>query len=165
MRIEAFDPSRHQRNGFELGNEKLDEYLKKHMTQGVKKDIVRAYVAVTENMEVIGYYTLSASLIKHDDLQDEDAKKLPRYPVPAVLLARMATDAKAKAEGLRIGSRLLVHALKQAMKAAETIGVKCVVVDAKPEAIGFYSRFGFIPLKDGEGSRLYLATGTIRKLI
>ena len=164
MKIEAFDASRHHRKDFTSGNARLDEYLKKHMTQGVKKNIVKAYVAVSDSMDVIGYYTLSASFVRWDDLQAEDAKKLPKYPVPAVLLARMGTDEKARAQRLRVGSRLLIHALKQALKASESIGVQCVIVDAKPEAVGFYSRFGFIPLKDGEGLRLYISTETIKRV-
>jgi hypothetical protein len=40
----------------------------------------------------------------------------------------MASDTKACETGLRVGSRLLIHALKQALRAADTIGVKCVIV-------------------------------------
>ena len=64
---------------------------------------------------------------------------------------------------LRIGSRLLIHALKQALLASETIGVQCVIVDSKPEAVAFYQRFGFIPLKR-DGLKLYLPIRTIKTL-
>lgn len=83
--------------------------------------------------------------------------------MPAVLIGRMASDTKARETGQRIGSRLLIHALKQALCAADTIGVQCVIVDSKPEAVGFYRRFGFLPLL-GDGLKRYLPIGTIKRL-
>ena len=76
----------------------------------------------------------------------------------------MASDRRARAAGLRIGSRLLIHALKQVLIAAEVIGVQAVIVDSKPEAVVFYRRFGFLPLSS-TGQRLYLPVGTIRRLL
>jgi len=64
----------------------------------------------------------------------------------------------------RIGSKLLIHALKQALAASDTIGVQCVIVDSKPEAVGFYRRFGFVPLKQ-DGLKLYLPVSTIRQMV
>lgn len=164
MRIEAFDATQHDRKEFESGNAKLDEYLHRHLSQGVKKSIVQAYVAVDDNGKVQGYYTLSAAHVLHEDFPESVAKKLPRYPVPAALLGRMATDLKARQSGQHIGSKLLIHAMKQTLKAGNTLGVACIVVDAKPEAVGFYQRFGFMPLKQEDGLRLYLSVDTIRKM-
>lgn len=164
MKIEAFDAARHDRSGFESGNPKLDEYLQRHLSQGVKKGIVQAYVAVDDTGKVLGYYTLSAAHIRHDELPDNVAKKFPRYPIPAALLGRMATDTKTRNTGLNVGSKLLVHAMKQTLKAGSTLGVACVVVDAKPEAASFYQRFGFVPLKQADWLRLYLPVDTIRKM-
>ena len=76
----------------------------------------------------------------------------------------MATDTQARANGLRIGSKLLIHALKQALIAADTIGVQSVIVDSKPEAVSFYQRFGFLPLKQ-DGLKLYLPISTIRQMV
>lgn len=87
----------------------------------------------------------------------------PTLRHPAVLIGRMASDQKARNAGQRIGSRLLIHALKQALRASDTIGVQCIIVDSQPEAIGFYRRFGFIPLKQ-DGLKLYLPINTIKKM-
>jgi predicted GNAT family N-acyltransferase len=164
MRIEVFDAAQHDRSGFVSGNSKLDEYLQRHLSQGMKKGIVQAYVAIDGTTKILGYYTLSAAHIRHDELPDDVAKKFPRYPIPAVLLGRMATDVKARSAGLHVGSKLLIHAMKQALKAGGTLGIVCVVVDAKPEAVSFYQRFGFLPLKQEDGLRLYLPIDTIRKM-
>lgn len=163
MRIVVFDAVQHDRTGFESGNPKLDEYLQRHLSQGVKKGLVQAYVAIDEVGKVLGYYTLSAAHILNEELPDAIARKFPRYPIPAALLGRMATDVKTRSTGLHVGSKLLIHAMKQTLKAVDTLGVACIVVDAKPEAIGFYQWFGFLRLKQADGLRLYLPIDTIKK--
>jgi predicted GNAT family N-acyltransferase len=125
--------------------------------------LAQVYVAVDETSRVLGYYTLSAASLSHEELPDSLSRRLPKYPVPAVLIGRMASDQRARADGLRVGSCLLIHALKQTLRASDTIGVQCVIVDSKPEAVGFYRRFGFLPLKD-DGLKLYLPTDTLKKL-
>lgn len=163
MKIVLFEPRRHDRSGFACGHAGLDEYLKRYASQSLRHHLAQVYVAEDEAGRVLGYYTLSAASLSHEELPDNLARSLPKYPVPAVLSGRMASDSRARADGLRVGSRLLIHALKQALRAANTIGVQCVIVDSKPEAVGFYRRFGFLPLKD-DGLRLYLPTDTLKKL-
>ncbi len=64
---------------------------------------------------------------------------------------------------LKLCFKLVIHALKQALKAVEIMGVMCVIVDAKPEAVTFYQKFGFQFLTESE-NRLYLPVITIVKL-
>jgi len=163
MKIVLFDSARHDRSGFACGHAGLDEYLQRHASQSMRNQLVRVYVAEDMQGKVLGYYTLSAASLRHEELPENLARRLPKYPVPAVLIGRMASDRTARESGQRIGSRLLIHALKQALRAAETIGVQCVIVDSKLEAVGFYQRFGFLPLKQ-DGLKLYLPVGTIRKM-
>jgi len=164
MSLEPFDAKKHQRKNFCSGNSQLDDYLKKRMSQGVKKGLVKAYVLADEAGDVLGYYTLSSASVSWSDIPEGVAKKLSKYPIPAALLGRMAVDEKAREQGHRVGSKLLVHAMKQALIAADTIGVLCVIVDAKPEAVGFYTRFGFQTMKQSDECRLYLPIQTIKRL-
>lgn len=163
MRIVPLDLQRHDRKAFTCGHDGLDQYLRRYAGQAIRNGLARVYVAEGDEGEVLGYYTLSAASVRHRDLPPDQARALPRYPVPAVLIGRMASDTKARETGQRIGSRLLIHALKQALRAADTIGVQCVIVDSKPEAVGFYQRFGFLPLL-GDGLKLYLPIGTIKRM-
>lgn len=163
MKIVPFDPGHHDRAGFACGDDKLDEYLRRYASQSLRYDLARVYVAEAGDGKVLGYYTLSAASLSHAELPEPLAQRLPKYPVPAVLIGRMASDRQARESGLRIGSRLLIHALRQALRAADTIGVQCVIVDSKPEAVAFYRRFGFIPLTD-DGLKLYLPIRTIKTL-
>lgn len=163
MKIVAFDPRSHDRGGFDSGHDGLDEYLRRYASQSLRHHLARVYVAEEESGRVLGYYTLSAASLGHDELPDDLARRLPKYPVPAVLIGRLASDRRARTTGLRIGTRLLIHALQQALRAADTIGVQCVIVDSKPDSVGFYRRFGFLPLR-GDGLKLYLPINTIRLL-
>src|SRR5436309_54119 len=72
--------------------------------------IGRTFVAVADdNSRVLGYYTLATGRIAFEDLPEDQAKKLPRIPVPVVLLARLAVDRSRQGTGL--GTRLLMNAL------------------------------------------------------
>jgi predicted N-acetyltransferase YhbS len=163
MRIEPFDSARHDRRAFCCGHPALDDYLRRYAAQGQRRDLVRIYVALDGSDRVLGYYSLSAASLSHAELPEAEARRLPRYPVPAVLIGRLAGACTARRSGLRIGSRLLIHALRQALRAAETIGVQCVIVDSKPESVTFYERFGFRPLQR-DGLKLYLPIATIKRL-
>lgn len=163
MNIVLLDTRRHQRGGFSCGHVGLDDYLKRYASQNQRHHLVQVYVAEDDGGKVLGYYTLSAASLSYEELPENLARRLSKYPIPAVLIGRMASDRQAQAAGLHIGSRLLIHALKQALRAADAIGVQCVIVDSKPEAVAFYRRFGFIPLKE-DGLKLYLPISTIQTL-
>lgn len=106
-----------------------------------------------------GYYTLAAGELRLDDLTDEDAKKLPRHPVPIVVLARLAVDRAL--HGQKLGAMLLRDALARSVAAGTVIGAYAVFVDAIDEsAVRFYSRYGFIPIKS-RADKLYLRLETV----
>jgi predicted N-acetyltransferase YhbS len=88
--------------------------------------------------------TVTASEIAPDVLPTPKRKRLPRYPVPVLRLARLAVDERAKRKG--IGSLLLRSVLILAQRMANEIGCVGVVVDARPEAAAFYGKLGFLPL-------------------
>lgn len=89
-------------------------------------------------------------------------RKLPKYPIPAVLLGRLAVDQSM--QGKKLGAILLVNAMKRALLASATIGMYALVVDAKNEkAQSFYQHFGFLPLVD-QAMRLFIPLDTIATL-
>jgi len=164
MKVVPFDGRHHDHGQFACGHAELDEYLKRYARQSMRHHLAQVYVAEGENGRVLGYYTLSAASLRYDELPNDLARQLPKHPVPAVLIGRMASDRTARAAGLKVGSRLLIHALRQTLQAAATIGVQCVIVDSKPQAVGFYLRFGFITLTQ-DGLKLYLPVATIMKMV
>jgi GNAT superfamily N-acetyltransferase len=138
--------------GFVCGETALDEYLQRYATQDIKRGVARVFVAssVAAWPVAAGFYTLSAASIAAETLPEQWRKKLPRYPVPAALLGRLAVSQPAQGQGL--GAILLADACKRVIVASETLAVAAIIVDAKsPKAAAFYQHFGFIELPGQPG--------------
>ena len=152
----------HDRQAFACGHESLDEFLKARAGQHQRKRMSRTYVAVRPGeRRVLGYYSLAVQHVEPGDLPAALARKLPRHPIPAALLARLAVDSSTQGQGL--GAALLRNALTRCVGLADQIGLFAVVVDAIDAAAArFYTRFGFLPL-GGDARRLYLPVETIEK--
>jgi ribosomal protein S18 acetylase RimI-like enzyme len=151
----------HDRTGFQCGVEALDRYLKKQAKQDVKRRISRVFVATEpDNPEaVIGYYTLSTLSIELNQLPEKLARKLPKHPVPAALIGRLAVSKAA--QGQRVGKMLLADAIKRTLAVSDQIAIYTMVVDAiSDNAIGFYEQFGFTHLVD-DSPRLFLPLKSI----
>jgi len=154
----------HGRKSFACGSEPLDRYLKQQAGQDAEKRVAAPFVLVEPpSRRVLGYYTLSASIITADQLPPELARKLPRYPqLPVTLLGRLAVDQGHGGKGL--GELLLIDALHRSLEAASEIGAMAVVVDAKDAAAeAFYEHFDFMRLQQ-QPSRLFLPMKTVAAL-
>lgn len=153
----------HQRGGFDCGEESLNVFLQAHAGQNARKDLSRTYVAVAEGAgEVVGYYTLSSGSVRFADLPEDLRKRLPKYPIPAGHLGRLAVDRRFQGQGL--GGILLFDALERVQKLADHIGIHAVTVLALHErAKDFYEAHGFQALLDDE-HHLFLPMATIRRL-
>lgn len=137
---------------FGCGEAALDEYLHRYARQNVKRGVARVFVVTAAVLvsEVAGFYTLSAASVAAEKLPESLRKKLPRYPVPAALLGRLAVSEVAQGQGL--GSILLVDACKRVAAASQTLAVAAIIVDAKsPAAATFYKHFGFVELPGQPG--------------
>jgi GNAT superfamily N-acetyltransferase len=151
----------HDRSAFSCGQPSLDRFLKESARQNQDKGVSRTFVLLRgEEMRVYGYYTLSAGEVEKDNLPPKLGKKLPKYPVPVVVLGRLAVDSSV--QGQDHGRRLLTDALRRALAAADSVGVFAVIVDAiDDKAAAFYTRFGFEPIPDLP-SRLLLPLSVVR---
>ena len=137
---------------FGCGEAALDEYLHRYARQNVKRGVARVFVSTPADLatEVAGFCTLSAASVAAEKLPESLRKKLPRYPVPAALLGRLAVSELAQGQGL--GSILLVDACKRVAAASQTLAVAAIIVDAKsPAAAAFYKHFGFVELPGQPG--------------
>ena len=155
----------HNRTAFHCGAEPLDRYLKQQARQDADKRVAAPFVAVNPpDTRVLGYYTLSASVLTLADLPDELVRKLQRYPrLPVTLLGRLAVDQSTKGQGL--GEHLLMDALHRSLAHADQIAAMAVVVDAKDEsAASFYRHFGFLTLQ-AQPSRLFVPMRLVAQLL
>lgn len=151
------------RDHFDCGEPALDNYLQKFAHQHAIKNISQTYVAVlTTQDKIIGFYTLSSGGIDFQTFPFSTQKKLPKYPVPVILIGRLAVDKTMQGKG--IGNSLLMDALYRSVKLSKEIGIFAVVVKAKHDkAKAFYLKYGFCELLDAP-LHLFLPVKTILEL-
>ena len=154
----------HDRTGFACGRPSLDDFIRTRVSQYDKRQLGKTFVAVPagEN-RVIGYHTLAAVALSFEWLPANTARKLPRHPIPVVLLARLAVDQTVQSQ--RLGEGLLLDALQRTLELSSHLGVHAVEVDALDDtAAAFYRKYGFTALLD-DTLHLYLPIQTIEELL
>jgi GNAT superfamily N-acetyltransferase len=145
--IRSLDKAVHDRAAFDCGETPLNDFLKTKAAKHQAQRISRSFVLVdeTEPKRILGYYSLSNCQIAREHLSEEESKKLPKHPIPAVMLARLAVDKSQ--QGKRIGVWLLMDAIKRCALIGKESGVYALLVDAKnASAKGFYEHFGFVAI-------------------
>lgn len=151
----------HDRSGFRCGDVDLDRYLHKYAGQDQRRGTSVTYVATApETGLVLGYHTISSSLLQRDALRDP---RLPKYPVPVARIGRLAVHLDCRGQGL--GSVLLLDAFRRIAAASEMIGIHAIEVDAaNPFVRGFYFAHGFAALTDDE-SHLAISMKAVRRAV
>ncbi len=132
----------HHFENFDSGEVSLDDWLKKRSLKNQASGASRCFVICENVNEVIGYYTLSAGAISHEESPKAMRRNMPD-PLPILLLGRLAIDKKYHNKGL--GSALLRDALLRAVNVSAETGVFAVLVHALSEqAKRFYLSRGFV---------------------
>lgn len=154
FRFERVDAA-HDRSSFECGVPALDRYFREKASQDLRRDLasVTVLLDVGEN-RIAGYYTLSAFVVDPAGLPEDYARRVPRRPLPATLLGRLAVDLRYRGRGF--GGHLLLDAMRRMVRASADVAIAALVVDAKDaSARSFYERYGFRRFADDE-LRLFL---------
>jgi len=149
----------HDRAKFSCGQPDLDDWFRLRASQDEKRNVARVFVAVSADLGVIGFYSLSSLSLSLESLPEEVAHKLPRYgAIPAALIGRLARDERVRGQG--VGELLLADAIQRILGAGRSVAIFAIVVDAKDKrAVDFYKELGFrvFPLHP---KRLFLLTAT-----
>lgn len=136
----------HDRRAFDCGVQPLNEYLQRYAWQNEKTGVSKTVVAASTECpgRVLGYYSLAPRSIDFEVVPEALAKRLPRYPIPAYLLARLAVDKSVQGGGL--GAQLFLGAGERCLAAASEAGGAFMLVEAKDlQAVRWYERFGATP--------------------
>jgi ribosomal protein S18 acetylase RimI-like enzyme len=156
-RIEPLDLSAHDRTHFHCGEPTLDDWIRRFAGQAIRRDGARTYVAC-DGPRVMAYYSVCAFQVERDVAPPW--VRIGGHPVPAILLARLAVDRSA--QGLGLGSLLLLDALSLTASVAERVGARVLVVHALHDrAAAFYLRYGFARF-DSQPLSLYLPMQDVR---
>lgn len=148
---------------FDCGHPSLNDFLRLYAVKNEKMSIGKTLIGLVDGEYVGAYLTISTAQIMAQELPEEIRKKLPRYPVPAFRIGRLAVDKQY--QGFGLGRRVLKYALLRAAEISEEVGIYAVVVDAIDDrAKAFYEKYGFIAFEENPLT-LFLPIATIRAAI
>lgn len=138
----------HDVSDFNCGERSLDFWLKKHALANQELGSSNTFVTCPQDnpTRVAGYYSLTYSSVQHEDTPLDVRVGMPKFPIPVILLARLAVDVEFRPpkRKARLGSGLLKDSLLRSVRAADEGGLRAMMVDALNEqARDFYLRFGF----------------------
>ena len=133
--------AQHRLAEFDSGKPALNEWLPRHAAQAQARGSARTFVAV-DGQRVAGYFSLTVGQVDTADVKERVRKGMGSYPIPVVILARLAVCAQDQGKG--IGARLLQEAIVRTLQLAEIAGVRALLTHPIDEkAASFYRRFGF----------------------
>jgi GNAT superfamily N-acetyltransferase len=140
----------HVLEGFDCGKPALNEWLLRHARQAQGSGSARTFV-VAQGVRVAGYFSLTVGQIDTLDAPDRVRKGMGQYPIPVVVLARLAVNLQDQGHGIGIG--LLKDAIGRSLVISEQAGIRALIthpIDAN--AAQFYRRFGFVesPLRQDQ---------------
>ena len=134
--------SDHKLEGFDSGSPAMDEWLIRHALQAQAAGSARTFVTVDEHGKVGGYFSLAVGQVDVLEVPERIRRGMGRFPVPVVVLARLAVSRTHQGKG--IGAGLLREAILRTLVVAEQAGVRAMLthpIDAQAEK--FYQKYGF----------------------
>jgi predicted N-acetyltransferase YhbS len=140
----------HRLEGFDCGKQALNDWLLRYSRQSQGSGSAKTFVAADEN-RVVGYFSLTVGQVDTLDAPERIRKGMGQYPVPVVILARLAVATRDQGRGVGFG--LLQDAIRRTMMIAEQAGIRAILTHPiDDEAAKFYTRFGFIasPLREAQ---------------
>jgi len=146
---------KHDREGFDCGEDSLNEFLRRHARRSHELGGAKTFLAIdnADNETILGFYSLSTASVAYARTPEIVRRGLARHDVPGFRLARLAVDLKLQGQGL--GGQLLLAAARRCLLASAEVGGVVLVIDAKNERVAaWYASYGAVPLLDAPLSLL-----------
>jgi GNAT superfamily N-acetyltransferase len=140
----------HLLDDFDCGKASLDDWLIRHARQAQASGSAKTFV-VAGGRRVAGYFSLAVGQVDSVEAPERIRKDMGQYPIPVVLLGRLAVDRDYQGQGIGVG--MLQDAIRRTLLIADQAGIRALLthpIDA--EAGAFYQRFGFVlsPVREGQ---------------
>ena len=159
VRVRKLEPS-DDRSRFTCGDPDLDSFFRQHAAKNQFEYFVgTTYVAVdeengvvrglaTEGGPILGFVTICPGAIAEKMVRKAVGRGARAYPLPILRIARLGVASAIQKGG--IGNALLGAAFDIAIAMSSDAGCSAVLVDAKPGAVSYYERYGFIAIPNEE---------------
>ena len=171
LRIELFDPARHDRADFDCGVSRMNNYLKLSAKKQRKDDMTRVYVAVEdERARILGYHAINIGMINVDELERRPRGAPDHGEVPVLFLGHVAVDKTAQGRGL--GGILMHHVFEKACVISDAAGCHAILLDvisdggekAFARRKAWYEGFGFASFPSNP-ARMFLVLKQVRAVV
>ena len=153
----------HRLEGFDCGKPTLNQWLLHHARQAQTSGSARTFFVADEENRVAAYFSLTVGQVDTVEAPERIRQGMGRFPLPVVILARLAVSRKNQGLGLGVG--MLQDAIRRTLVIAEQAGIRAILTHPIDEdAARFYTRFGFIasPLRQ---QQLLLLLKDARKIL
>jgi GNAT superfamily N-acetyltransferase len=147
---------------FDCGKQALNDWLLRHARQAQGSGSAKTFVVADDDDRVAGFFNLTVGQVDTLEAPQRIRQGMGQYPVPVVILARLAVSREHQGRGIGVG--MLQDAIRRTLVIAEQAGVRAMLTHPIDEdAARFYTRFGFIasPLRE---QQLLLLLKDARKL-
>lgn len=171
LRIELFDPRRHDRSAFDCGVARLDNFLKLTAKKQHAADMTRVYVAVEDGQSIVlGYHAINLGRMDVRELVERPRGAPEHGDLPVLFLGQVAVTREAQGAG--IGAVLMHHVFEKACRVSEQAGCFAVVLDVMADGgeaqfarrRDWYAAFGFRPFATNP-SRMFVTMKYVRALV
>lgn len=132
----------HRLEGFDCGRPTLNNWLLHHARQAQTSGSARTFVVADQENSVAGYFSLTVGQVDTVEAPERIRQGIGRFPLPVVILARLAVSRENHGCGLGVG--MLQDAIRRTLVIAEQAGIRAILTHPIDEdAARFYNRFGF----------------------
>jgi predicted N-acetyltransferase YhbS len=133
----------HDLSSFSSGTATLDDWLRRRALANQESGATRTFVVCAEENRVVAYYALASGGVAGVHASGRFRRNMPD-PIPVAILARLAIDLSCQRQ--RLGTALVQDAARRVMNAANTLGIRGILVHAiSDDARTFYAAMGFNP--------------------
>ena len=155
--------ARHRLESFDCGKPALNEWLLRHARQAQGSGSAKTFV-VADDDRVVGYFSLTVGQVDTLEAPERIRKGMGQYPIPVVILARLAVSIQDRGKGIGFG--MLQDAIRRTLLIAEQAGIRAMLTHPiDEEASSFYTRFGFIASPLSEQQLLLLLKDARHSLV
>lgn len=128
-------------DSFDCGKSALNEWLIRHARQAHASGSARTYVLI-DDQRIAGYFSLAVGQIDSLEAPERVRKGMGNYPIPVVILARLAVSLADQGRGIGVG--MLQEAIRRTVAVSDLAGVRALLTHPMDDAAArFYLRFGF----------------------
>ena len=127
MTLRAPEPlaAQHRLEGFDCGKPALNDWLLRHARQAQGSGSAKTFVVAEDDGRVAGYFSLTVGQVDTLEAPERIRKGMGQYPLPVVILARLAVSVADQGRGIGFG--LLQDAIRRTMLIAEQAGIRAML--------------------------------------